>query len=65
MSDGFPELFNAHNEMLDYTRIKEHFLSFIDGSANQIAARLMTVANEWRGERPQDDDITFVVIKIL
>ncbi len=65
MSDGFPELFNSKDEMLDYPRIKDIFLSAIDGSANQIVERLMKTADEWRGERPQDDDITFVVVKIL
>jgi len=64
MSDGFPELFNSNDEMLDYPRIKEIFLSAINGSANQIVSDLMTAANEWRGERPQDDDITFVLIRI-
>ena len=64
MSDGFPELFNSNSEMLDYPRIKDIFLSAIDGTADQITDRLMNSADKWRGDRPQDDDITFVVIKV-
>jgi hypothetical protein len=63
MSDGFPELFNAKDEMLDYPRVKEIFRETADGSADEIIAHLFKAGERWSNGRPQDDDITFVVLK--
>jgi serine phosphatase RsbU (regulator of sigma subunit) len=64
MSDGLEELFNEKMEMLGTERIIETLLNNCTASSNQIAARLFSIGDEWRGEKQQHDDITFVVIKI-
>ena len=63
MSDGLAELFNNKNEMLDYPRIKKLFSKAAEKSAAQIAPQLLSAADEWRDGRPQDDDITLVILK--
>jgi len=64
MSDGFPELFNDKDEMLDYPRVKEIFKEMADRSADEIIAHLNEAGERWRNGKPQDDDITFVVLKV-
>jgi len=64
MSDGFPELFNDKDEMLDYPRVKEIFKDAADRSADEIIVHLNEAGESWSNGRPQDDDITFVVLKV-
>jgi serine phosphatase RsbU (regulator of sigma subunit) len=64
MSDGLPELFNARREMFDYPRAVEAFRDVAAGSATEIVDGLRRRAEEWADGRPQDDDITFVAIKV-
>jgi serine phosphatase RsbU (regulator of sigma subunit) len=64
MSDGFAELFNDKDEMLDYPRAKEIFKEAADRSADDIIAHLNETGERWSNRRPQDDDITFVVLKV-
>ncbi len=64
MSDGFPELFNDKDEMLDYPRVKEIFKEVADKSPDEIIAQLNETGERWSNGRPQDDDITFVVLKV-
>jgi len=59
MSDGFPELFNDKNEMLDYPRVKEIFKEAAESSVDEIVAHLFKAGEKWSNGRPQDDDITF------
>lgn len=63
MSDGFPELFNGEQEMLDYARVQEIFAQVAEKSATEIVRQFMSYAQNWRESRPQDDDVTFVVLK--
>ena len=63
MSDGFPELFNNENEMLDYPRVIDIYQETAEKSPDEIVAHLMAAGKKWRNGRPQDDDITFVVVK--
>ncbi len=64
MSDGFPELFNEKMEMLDYRRVKEYFREVAVKSPDEIIAHLNEAGERWRNGKPQDDDITFVVLKV-
>lgn len=64
MSDGFPELFNEKMELLDYPKVKEIFQEIGDESPDHIIKHLDEAGEKWRGKRPPDDDITFVVIKV-
>ena len=64
MSDGFPELFNEHKELFDYFRVKILFEKVAALPANEIVQRLFEAGDKWRKTKMQNDDITFVVIKI-
>jgi serine phosphatase RsbU (regulator of sigma subunit) len=64
MSDGLPERFNLRREMLDYAPIKQTFAEIAGQSPQEIIAQLINTGERWADGRPQDDDITFVVIKI-
>jgi serine phosphatase RsbU (regulator of sigma subunit) len=64
MSDGFPELFNPQKEILDYGKAREIFGSIAELSPKIIINKLCQEADNWRGDRFQEDDITFIVIKV-
>jgi serine phosphatase RsbU (regulator of sigma subunit)/ligand-binding sensor domain-containing protein len=64
LSDGLPELQNPKEEMFDYPRLQKHFLDNIDETPDTIIEKLVQAGDLWREGRPQDDDITFVVIRI-
>ena len=64
MSDGLPERFNVRDEMLDYERIQQTLPVCATQSAEQIINELVRLGDEWSEGRPQDDDVTFVVLKI-
>jgi len=61
MSDGFPELFNNENEILDNERVKNIFARHAEKPANEIVNRLFEAGDEWRNGRSLKDDITFIV----
>ncbi|MDH3252103.1 MAG: SpoIIE family protein phosphatase, partial [Ignavibacteria bacterium] len=64
MSDGFPELFNDHDECLDYQRVQPLFEEIADRTPNEIIAHLKTAGETWMNGNHQNDDITFVVLKV-
>ncbi|MBI3426804.1 MAG: SpoIIE family protein phosphatase [Acidobacteria bacterium] len=64
LSDGLPERFNPRDEMLDYERIFAALPALAHQSAEQIITALIRLGDEWSEGRPQDDDSTFVVIKV-
>ncbi len=64
MTDGFPELFDENKEMLDYARVKQYLNEVFDRSPAEIISHLTEMAEKWRGASPQNDDITFVVLKV-
>jgi serine phosphatase RsbU (regulator of sigma subunit) len=64
MSDGYPERFNGKNEMLDYGSAKSILLEIAILSPQEIIEVFVKVADKWAGGRPQDDDMTFVVLKV-
>lgn len=65
MSDGFAEQFNADDEMMGYAHAKDVFREAAarETTAAGVIAYLCAEARKWRGDHPQDDDITFVAIK--
>lgn len=65
MSDGFPERFNAANEMLEYGSALEILAAHHEQSAQKIVDHLVKAGDTWAQGRPQDDDITFVVLKVI
>ncbi len=64
MSDGLPERFNAENEMLDYAATKHALAVAAHQPPQVIIDHFVSVGDEWSNGRPQDDDITFVVLKV-
>jgi len=64
MSDGYPERFNGKNEMLDYGSAKSVLLEIAILPPREIIEVFMKVADKWADGRPQDDDMTFVVMKV-
>lgn len=64
MSDGFPELFNKQKEILDYPKAKEIFGTVADLPPDEIIKRLYSEAESWGADAQQEDDITFVVVKV-
>jgi serine phosphatase RsbU (regulator of sigma subunit) len=64
MSDGFPERFNASGEMLDYDRARAVLAEVADRSPREIIEHFVRTADAWAGGHPQNDDVTFVVLKV-
>ncbi|MGE0886406.1 MAG: SpoIIE family protein phosphatase [Blastocatellales bacterium] len=64
MSDGFPERFNAAGEMIGYEQAKRSLAESASESAQSIIERYIRDAEVWADGYPQDDDVTFVVVKI-
>lgn len=64
MSDGFPERFNEEKEIFGYEKPKSILPEIQSLSAQGIIDHLIKVVNEWAGKTIQNDDITFIVIKI-
>jgi serine phosphatase RsbU (regulator of sigma subunit) len=64
MSDGFPEQFNEKDEMMGYERVKEILSEVANQTPAEIANHLIDESIKWRNLKAQDDDITFVVLKV-
>ena len=64
MSDGLPERFNLQNEMLEEEAAKQYLVAHAQASAQEIIEGLARLGDEWGGARPQDDDVTFVIVKV-
>jgi serine phosphatase RsbU (regulator of sigma subunit) len=64
MSDGLMELFNDKKEMFGFEKVKEVFTEFALKSPEEILNRLFSAAKGWRNSSPQDDDLTFIIIKV-
>ena len=65
MSDGFPEAFNHQKEILGYGRIPEILNGQAEKSPNEIIHHLVETAHKWSDGAPQEDDITFLVLKVV
>lgn len=64
MSDGFPERFDLNGEMLGYDRARAVLAGVAHKTATEIVERFVGEGDEWAGARAQDDDVTFVVLKV-
>ena len=63
MSDGYLELFNENDEMLDDHRVKEFILNAAGKKPAQIIDVLLENGEKWRQTVPQRDDITLIAVK--
>ncbi len=64
LTDGFIEMFNTKKEMYELDRVKDDFSKVADKSPDEILDYLFNAADKWQEDLTQEDDITFVVIKI-
>jgi serine phosphatase RsbU (regulator of sigma subunit) len=64
MSDGFPEMFNNKQETLGYSRVKEIVGEVGHKQPQEIIDYLSRTGEQWANGRGQDDDVTFVVLKV-
>lgn len=64
LTDGLPEQMNLNEEMFDYSRVKKSFNDIAEFSPYKIIEKLVEAGDVWMNGRQQDDDITFVVIRI-
>jgi serine phosphatase RsbU (regulator of sigma subunit) len=64
MSDGLPERFNHSGEMFDYSRTVDALTRAAARSPREIIECLAGAGENWADGRPQDDDVTFVVLKV-
>jgi serine phosphatase RsbU (regulator of sigma subunit) len=64
MTDGFPELQNESGQQLGYSAAVEQFAAAARGAtADDVIASLASAAKQWNGDRPPNDDVTFVVVR--
>jgi hypothetical protein len=55
-----PELQNAAGQQLGYGAAADHFAA---ATADDVIASLAAAAKQWNGDRPPNDDVTFVVVR--
>ncbi|MGH7492679.1 MAG: SpoIIE family protein phosphatase [bacterium] len=63
MTDGYAELFNDKEEMLDYPLVMSYFGKVASQSPTIILEHLLAAGDNWRQGRIQHDDMTFVVLQ--
>lgn len=63
MTDGLPELQNAQGEMFGYEKIKTIYGEVGDRSPDAVIEYLARCTREWLDGIPQNDDITFFMIR--
>lgn len=64
MSDGYPELFNENDEMLDYPRLSEIFREAAPKPAAEVIDHLWKAGKTWANGNSLRDDTTLLVIKV-
>ncbi len=64
MSDGFPELVNSGNDMIGYSKAKNLFEEVSHQEPEKIISHLNAFGDQWTNGKENEDDVTFVVIKI-
>ncbi|HVF87702.1 MAG TPA: SpoIIE family protein phosphatase, partial [Pyrinomonadaceae bacterium] len=64
MSDGFAERFNAAGEMIDYAAANIVLAQVAAQTPQEIIDHFVQMGESWAGSHPQDDDVTFVVVKV-
>lgn len=66
LSDGFPELMNDTHQQLGYAATLDAFGEAARGvDANAVIESLVTFSSRWHGDAPPNDDVTFVVVRVV
>jgi ligand-binding sensor domain-containing protein len=63
--DGFAERRNSDKKILGWDSGKDLLSGISNLGSEQIIEELVKAGDEWGGDRQQDDDITFVVFKVV
>ncbi|MBN1588314.1 MAG: serine/threonine-protein phosphatase [Pirellulales bacterium] len=63
-TDGLWEAHNEQDEQFGKERLYEVVRRHADRSADEISGRIHAELTAFRGESSQDDDVTFVIVKI-
>jgi serine phosphatase RsbU (regulator of sigma subunit) len=64
LSDGFPEMFNESGEIFGYDKAAAVLKGIAHATPQEIVNRFVETGEKWAGARAQDDDVTFVVLKV-
>ena len=62
-TDGIWETQNSAGKMFGTKKVAEILINSAENSADEISTQIISELNSFRGETPQDDDITLMVIK--
>jgi serine phosphatase RsbU (regulator of sigma subunit) len=65
MSDGLPELKNEKDIMFGYNRVNEELTKVASKSSGEIIEHFKGLASYWANGKEIEDDITFVVVKVI
>jgi sigma-B regulation protein RsbU (phosphoserine phosphatase) len=64
-SDGFAELLDPEGRELGYDGVADAFRAAArTAGAREVVDRLAAAAGAFRGARPQEDDVTFFVVRV-
>ncbi len=63
-TDGIHETYNSHEEFFGKERMQEIIAAHPDQSAAIIRKKVIDAVKAFRGDLPQEDDLTLVVIKV-
>lgn len=63
-TDGFHEVQDPDGKELGFERATEALRGAVGKPAGEVVEQLMTTVANWRREREQADDITFVVVRV-
>lgn len=64
MSDGFPELRDGSGKQFGYDRVAEVVREVGSRDPQRITRHFEEAIRTWGGDKPIDDDITFLILKI-
>jgi serine phosphatase RsbU (regulator of sigma subunit) len=64
LSDGLPERFNEQGVMLEDEAVQSFITAHPHLSAQDLINGLVKLGDDWGSARPQDDDVTLVVLKV-
>jgi sigma-B regulation protein RsbU (phosphoserine phosphatase) len=64
-TDGVYETFNANEEEFGTERVAEILQTHRSATAKEIVLAIIDGVEGFRGERPQGDDVTVVVVKLV
>ncbi len=65
LSDGMPEIQNRSKELYGYERLREIFEDIAEKTSKEIISELWNESKSWLEGNYPEDDITFVVIKVV